>query len=379
MRSADAWASGAGTDGSVSEPRVIVDARILDRPQMEHTGLGRYTFEVVRGLLEARPAWALTVLSNRPQLFGASTAVRTTRWPTASSLGRITWLQGASRLELLKSGADLWFGTAFVIPRWWGGPAAVTVHDLTFLLMPELYRGRLNALHAKWATRTSVTRARRVITVSEASRAAVLDRFDVAPARVAVIHNGVSDVFHTEPEDPDDPPYALFVGTFEARKGLDTLAAAAERLAQGGVRLGLVLAGRPGWGAGDALARLERHGARMVHDPSDTALAALYRGALAVIHLSRDEGFGLPVAEAMAAGTAVVSTDLPAVREFAHEVPFYVPVGDGEAVAEHLQTLVKHPSERAAHVAKGRIAARTLRWRHVAERHAKLLERALTA
>lgn len=366
----------------MSSPRIAVDARIVDRVGMELTGLGRYTVEVVRGLRAVRPDWDLVVLSNRPELFTPRLTPRKTRWPTASSLGRVTWLQAVSRLEVGRLRPDIWFGTAFAVPHWWRGPSAVTVHDLTFVTMPERYRGRLNAAYAAWTTRTSAQRSRVVFSCSNETRDALVDLLDVPFDRIAVIHHGVSAVFHdggASCAKVTNPPYVLFVGTFEARKGLDTLAAALARLHQEGAGVRAVLAGRPGWGAEAALARLRRLGARTVISPDDEQLAQLYRGALAVVHLSRQEGFGLPVAEGMASGAAIVSTDLQCVREFACNVPLYAAVGDADAVARHLRTLREHPAERVRRATAGRRVARSLRWESAAERHAATLERALMA
>ena len=106
----------------------------------------------------------------------------------------------------------------------------------------------------------------------------------------------------------------LFVGTFEARKGLDTLDAALELLED---EIRIVLAGRPGWGADEALSRLyDREHVEIVLEPPDERLAELYRGAAALLYTSRLEGFGLPVAEAMATACPVICSDLPAIREW---------------------------------------------------------------
>lgn len=362
----------------MSGERVVVDARILDAPQMTNTGLGRYTAELVHGLRRARPEWDLIVLSNRHDLFGHGIGLRPTHWPTTSSIGRVTWLQGVSRLELARVKPDLWFGTAYVIPWWWKGASVVTVHDLVFLTMPTRYRGRLNAAHAGWATRSSVRRARSVICDSGETRTSVAELLRTPAERLEVVHLGVSADFRPGLSAyRSDAPYILHVGTFEARKGLDTLAEALDRMRKDGTRLQAVVAGRPGWGAARELERLRELGARIVVSPTDAELADLYRGALALTMLSRQEGFGLPVAEAMACGIPVVSTDLPAVREFAHDAPLYVPIDDVGGVVHHLRTLLTDGEERARRGADGLRMARDLRWSRVAERHAEIIDRHL--
>ncbi|HEY5199184.1 MAG TPA: glycosyltransferase family 1 protein [Solirubrobacteraceae bacterium] len=363
--------------GAVTRPSVVIDARIVDADSMTRTGLGRYTSEVVCGLRLARPHWDLVVLSNRRDLFGAPPAIRRTRWPTASGLGRVTWLQAVSRLELARLRPDLWFGTAYVVPWWWKGASVVTVHDLVFLTMPARYRGRLNAAHASWATRSSVARARTVICDSAHTRGALMEVLDVPSDRLEVVHLGVSEAFRPGGPRRVADPYLLQVGTFEARKGLDTLADALVRLRAEGSPLRAVLAGRPGWGAETDLRRLEELGAEIVVSPDDAELAELYRGALAVTLLSREEGFGLTAAEAMASGTPLVCTDLPAVREFAGSAPLYANPGDSVAVAGHLRALLEDPAERRRRAVLGLDLSRELDWARVAERHAEIIERHL--
>jgi glycosyltransferase involved in cell wall biosynthesis len=359
-------------------PRIVVDLRLLDRPDMEHGGVGRYAIQVARSLARVRPAWELVVLSNRRDLVG-ELAPRPTRWPTATTLGRVAWLHAGSALSRSARRADLWFSPGFAVPLWWRGPSVVTVHDLTFALDSGRYRGRLNAAHALRATRYSARRARRVLCGSRETARLLARHLGVEPARLTVTPYGVAEPFFSEPEcDPDRRDgFLLFVGVLEARKGLETLLAALRALAG---RVELVLAGRPGWGTERVLAELRREpGVRLEESPSDERLAELYRRALALVYPSRMEGFGLPVAEAMASGCPVVASDLECIREFAGDVPLYAPVGDAPALAAALESLLDDPSQRGERGRRGVEAARGLRWEEVGERTARAIEEALGA
>jgi glycosyltransferase involved in cell wall biosynthesis len=141
-----------------------------------------------------------------------------------------------------------------------------------------------------------------------------------------------------------------------------------------------VLAGRPGWGTERVLAELRSEpGVRLEESPTDERLAELYRQALALVYPSRMEGFGLPVAEAMASGCPVVASDLDCIREFADDVPLYAPPGDPGAFAAALDSLLDDPSERAARGRRGVELASGLRWDDVGERTARAIEEALGA
>jgi glycosyltransferase involved in cell wall biosynthesis len=135
-----------------------------------------------------------------------------------------------------------------------------------------------------------------------------------------------------------------------------------------------VLAGRAGWKADDVVAGLAADPAvEFVDRPSDDRLAALYRGALAVVYPSVMEGFGLPVAEAMAMGTPVVASELGCIREFAEEVPLYVPPGDERALAGRLGELLDG-AQLGERTAAGRRLASGLRWEDTAEKTARVVE-----
>jgi glycosyltransferase involved in cell wall biosynthesis len=360
----------------VPAPRIVVDLRLLDRPAMEHGGVGRYAVQVARALRRVRPAWELMVLSNRHDLVG-DLRPRRTSWPTGSTLGRVAWLHAGSALSRAAREADLWFSPGFVVPVWWRGPSVVTVHDLTFALDSGRYRGRLNAAHALRATRYSARRARRVLCGSRETARLLTGHLGIDPSRVTVTPYGIAEPFFQRPVwDPEQRDrFLLFVGVLEARKGLETLLGALPAL---GGRLDLVLAGRPGWGTEEVLAEFRKEpGVRFEESPSDERLAELYRRAMALVYPSRMEGFGLPVAEAMASGCPVVASDLECIREFAGDVPLYVPPGDADGLARAVEALLGDPAQRAARGRRGVEAARGLRWDDVGERTAQAIEEAL--
>ena len=159
--------------------RVAIDLRILDAPEMERTGVGRYALEVTRGIAAVRPEWLLTIHSNPCGVAPASAGMEivSTRWPTSGSIGRVAWLHTAAARRHLRPA--VWFSPAFVLPLWWRGPAVVTVHDLPFLQDPQRYRGRLNATYARLATKYSARRAQRVLCGSEATRRSLDEEFGV--------------------------------------------------------------------------------------------------------------------------------------------------------------------------------------------------------
>lgn len=357
--------------------RVAVDLRILDRKGMERTGIGRQAVEATRALRAARPDWTLTVHSNRPDLLadipGASR--RATRWPTASAVGRQAWLHLAAA-GTTRPAPDVWWSPAYVLPAGWRGPAVVTIHDLVFRLHPELYRGRLRAAYFSRATRWSAARAGRVLCPSQATGDRLVGELGVDRGKLVVAPWGIGDAFRDR-RAPDRGDYLLFVGRWEARKGLDVLRAALAEAAARDRRPRLVLAGGPGWGADDAVRALRSDpGVEVALDPADDELARLYAGARALVYPSRMEGFGLPVAEAMACGCPVIASDLPEIRGWAKDAPLYVRAGDPTGLADALVALGEDPDRRERMSERGRAIAAGLTWEAFGEAAAGAIQAA---
>ena len=364
---------------------VAIDLRILDRAGMERSGIGRHALESARALRRVRPDWQLTLVTNRSDLFEATpaTTLGRTRWPTGSSLGRVSWLEAAP-LGRVASAADILLAPSFFLHRAWSGPSIVMIHDLVFAEKPALYRGRANSLYATRATEQAARRANLVLCATSSLRARIVDELGVPVENVRVIPwGGVVDVFRRgrgRPAERNDEPFWLFAGRWETRKGLDVLAAARAEVARRGGPDRLVLVGEPGRGVEGTLAKLRADPAVTIESgASDARLAELYREALALLYPSRIEGFGLPVAEAMAAGCPVIASELPELREWAADVPQYVPAGDAHRLAEAMLALAADPDRRGAMAEQGVAAAAGLDWDRVGEGVAQAVEAVLDA
>jgi glycosyltransferase involved in cell wall biosynthesis len=210
---------------------------------------------------------------------------------------------GSSRLAALARDA-LWYpslglrGGVDVLhcPTFRGPPAArvplvVTVHDLAVLRHPEWFN-RWTRTYSRVAVPRVVRAAARVIAVSEATRRELQELLGVD---AVVIPNGVEDVFRADgPAAGGD--YVLAVGTLEPRKNL-------ERIAEACRGLELRVVGARGWGGVEA-----PPGTVFLGEVADDELARLYRGARCLVYASLYEGFGIPVAEALACGCPVVTS-----------------------------------------------------------------------
>jgi len=191
------------------------------------------------------------------------------------------------------AGADVLHCPTFRGPFRSRTPLVVTVHDLAVLRHPEWFN-RWTAAYSRVAVPRVVRAAHRVIAVSELTRRELVDLLGIDPATIRVVPNGVEEIFR--PDGPRaDGDYALAVGTLEPRKNLARIAQAVD----GELRV----VGARGWGGVDPPANVTWLG-----DVPDEELAALYRGARCLVYASLYEGFGIPVAEALACGCPIVTS-----------------------------------------------------------------------
>jgi glycosyltransferase involved in cell wall biosynthesis len=232
----------------------------------------------------------------------------------------------------------------------------VCVFDAAAVRHPEWYGRAYAGWQAQLLPRLA-RRARLLVTASTFGRGELIEVLGAPPERVAVVPLGVDERFVPD-ADPEparrahrlDRPYVLAVGTRVARKNLDVLRLAEERLAALGLEL--VVAGS---GRGYMRAETEPPG-RPLDYVSEEHLPGLYAGARAVVVPSRYEGFGLPCLEAMAAGAPVVAAAATALPETCGEAATLVDPDDAEGFAGALAGIVEdhalHASLRSAGLAR---------------------------
>lgn len=284
-------------------------------------------------------------------------------------------LTGRPRLDRLVGGCDVaWVPAPAPVAVSPGVPLVLTVHDLSFEHRPADFSRYERLWHRLASSRALAQRAARVIAVSGAVRAQVIDEWGLEPERVVTVRSGPGRL----PGDPGPPPpglppqYVLSVGALEPRKRPHLLVEAHALARSRGLRAGLVFAGD-----GPERSALQRAGATVLGYVGEEALDALYAGALVLACVSREEGFGFTPLEALQHGCPVVASDLPVLAETLGEGALRVPPGDADALAGALLRLEREPELRTRIVTAGAAAAAGLSWERAArETRAVLAEAA---
>ena len=331
------------------------------------TGIGRYTEHLLTALAARDDvgvsATAFTLRGAGSLRAAVPPGVATRSLPVPARLLRSVWTHlEVPSVALFAGRTDVFHATNFVLPPTGRAGGVVTVHDLAYLTMPDTVDTTSRALRE--LVPRSLARAAVVCTPSRAIADQVLDAYGPAVAEIVVTPLGVEQTWLDVPTPDDDrrrelgvpEDYFLFVGTREPRKDLATLVAAYAvfrdawstdaATTKGRIEPPeLVLVGPQGWGDEQGPAT----GVRLLDYAAPEALRSIVAGARALVMPSRDEGFGLPVLEGLATGTAVIVSTVPALLEVAggHAAVFQIGDVDGLAAAlTHTVLPVDEATER---------------------------------
>jgi alpha-1,3-rhamnosyl/mannosyltransferase len=291
-------------------------------------------------------------------------------------------------LNLTAFGADIFHMSSILVRR---PPTrarkTVTLHDMTCWIMPEVHTPA-NVAAAKASADRVARRADGLITVSEWTKKDAVRLLGLPAERFQVIYPGVADAFF-EVTRADAArvrehyqltrPYVLFVGTIEPRKNLGRLLDAWQQLPRSlGEEFELILAGPVGWGDTGVVDRVQSlPNARYLHYVPEADLAGLTAGAAAFAYPSLYEGFGFPVAQAMAAGVPVLTANVSAMPEVSGGAAVLVDPLSVAEIAAGLEKLLSSPSLRERLVREGRERAARYRWEECARESMAFFERVM--
>lgn len=355
----------------------------------QRTGTEAYAYHLIRELiaLMTEQPHEMRLYFNTPPpeaLFPVSPQIqyKIMPWPRLWTHLRLGW-------ELFQHPPDVFFTPAHVIPLLYRGCSIATVHDLGYHLFPEAHP-RLDRLYLQWGTRHNAKQSRFVVADSEATKRDLSRFYAIAPQKIAVIYPGVDPLLHPMPQAADSvaaqyglrEPYLLYLSTLQPRKNLLRLLQA---YVQSGVTYPLVLAGKVGWLAQPILeyrAQLPtavQERIRLLGYIPEADKGMLLSGALAVVYPSLYEGFGFPVLEAQACGTAVLCANTSSLPEIAGQGALLVDPLDTMAIAAGIQKLCTDHAFRQTLIQAGFANVSKFTWRATAVQLLDLLTQAGTS
>ena len=354
----------------------------------QSAGIGRVTRGLLAELLRRntgfgyRPFYPGLKPSEPANDFFRATPARCRRIPMSERmwLGVSQKLRAPIPMQLALGRFDVYHGPDFVIPVWPGMRSVVTIHDLSYVTHPETAHPAQKR-YLDSAVPRAIERSRHVIAVSEATRADVIEIYNVRPELVHVVHNGL-DPFFSEPSSQDSldrarrlvdsfPLFALSVGTVQPRKNLPAMAAAVGLARRRGLDIHLVHVGAEGWLSDDVHSGVAEVDDGFVHflgPLDDRLLKALYQLARVTLTVSKAEGFMIPIIESMAMGTPVITSNVSSMPEVAGGAALLAPPDNPDEIADAIVRVVDQPDIAESLISRGRLRAAQFTWQDAAEK-----------
>lgn len=337
------------------------------------SGVGYYTSRLLASLANGAGSGVvdrLVVLSNREVSIGAGPRVSLYeghRFPVRS-----VWMQLVLPRILKRLRPDVVHYTNYLAPVWGQVPYVVSVHDMSVELMPQFHTVKKRLLTSRLVP-VVARRAGLVLTPSENTRRDVIRLLGLDPGRVRVIPYAPAPTFRPVTAERDrlrtlglTGPYFLYVGTLEPRKNLARALRAFARVAPSLPDHRFVIVGQRGWMYEDVLKEASGDALRgrvdLLGYVAEADLPALYSHAVAFVYPSLYEGFGLPVVEAMACGTPVLTSRSSSLTEIAEGSAVLADPLDEAALADGLVALATDASLREDLSRRGLAKAASFSW-----------------
>ncbi len=353
-------------------------------------GFGWYSYEITKRLVENHPEHEFVFFFDRSYdsrfVFGKNVTPVVLRPPARHPILFIIWFEFALKRALKKYQIDVLFSPDGYLSLGSKIPQIGVIHDINFEHFPEdipfAARKYLKRFFPKFAQKAS-----KIITVSNYSKADIVEKYQIDPNKVAVIWNGASEKYKPLNEKTkkevrlryiDGKPYFLFVGSIHPRKNVRRLIAAFALFKKSiESDMQLLIVGTAMWNKGAVDLEISDAIKNEVHflgHVSQDDLALLVGSAMALTYVPYFEGFGIPLVEAMKCGTPIISGNLTSLPEVAGEAALYCDPYNVEDIADQMKYLFESESIQNEHAQIGLIRSKLFSWDLAAEHVWKEIE-----
>lgn len=381
--------------------RIGINALFLQKPT---TGSGQHLFHLLQGLdgfdreneyVLLSPRFRRAYTMTFPQLSDRfeNVEVVTTLARLGENAEKLWWEQVGLVRAGWKERINLLHSPYWASPLFGTFPTVITIHDVIQFVLPQ-YRWRKISRMYYWLVSRAARRASAIIAVSECSKRDIVRILGIPPERIFVIGNAVDESFRPVTDSWQhaavrerygiEPNYLLYFGGFDLRKNVHRIIQAYVRLPeQLRARFQLVIAGRlhllghPLYPDPRPLVRELGQEDRIIFTGQirEQDKVPLYSGAAVFLFPSLYEGFGMPVLEAMACGTPVITSNLSALPEVVGDAGVLVDPYRVEAISQAMVELIEDPARRQELGRQARERSRGFTWQEVAERTVQVYRR----
>jgi len=364
-------------------PKIAIDARMI-----HHTGIGRYIGEILRFIDSAACDLPGEIVILSSATFRGYDYLKQMTVHCHVFSAQEQW---ELPLALRRGNIQLLHSPQFNIPIFSKVRQIVTIHDCAYDRFPEEYPNRVAKGYYRFMFPIALRKSKRIIAISESTKRDLIELHKISPEKISVIYQGVDSRFYQDMSNEKnsmlkplyvDGDFALFVGLTRPRKNVDRLVRAFAKVLPS-LKTGakLVLAGKIDTRFLDVRRLAERlnisDSVVQLGFVSENQLLALYKTACCFVFPSLYEGFGLPVLEAMAAGTPVITSRVSSLPEVAGDAALLVNPYDVDEIAEAMYKLFTDASFRDKLRQKGKERSKQFTWRKCAQKTLKVYEEVL--
>jgi glycosyltransferase involved in cell wall biosynthesis len=373
---------------------------VLSSPTQNQTGIGHFTDQLIRSTVSQPNPYDFTLVGNL--FLGNPIDPIITETPQAQHklfrlfpgkvFNQLTKKRLLPPINLMYQGnPDLAVFMNYVrlplLPR---TRSMTAVHDLTFVVYPEYVQDKNLAFMRRFVP-SSIKKSNHILTISEATKDDLVNHYQVDPKKISVVYPGVqiesfagatlSDAQRQKYQLPKN--FFLYLGTLEPRKNIVGIIEAYSQLRPDmQKKYALVLAGGKGWNNQAilrAIADYDGPGALITPGYIDEEdIASLYAGAELFLFPSHYEGFGIPILQAMAAGTPVITADNSSLPEVAGDAALIVSSKNSHQISAAIESIVTDAGLRRRLIQKGRARVKQFTWEHSAIQFIAAIQLALS-
>ncbi|MEO7529816.1 MAG: glycosyltransferase family 1 protein [Sediminibacterium sp.] len=362
--------------------RIAVTAIFLQKNYLE--GYGHYANEVLSRMVKQHPEHEFLFIFDRSYdarfVYASNVKAVIVSPPARHPLAFIYWYNVRAPLALRAHKIDVWLQPFGFCSLATNIPQVLLVHDLAFIHFPK-FIAWYHRKYYRLFTKRFLRKAKRVVTVSEFTKADIIEQYSIPQQKIQVISGAARDGFkplswfdreEVKEGFADGREYFLFTGGIHPRKNLMHLLKAFslfKKWQQSNMKL--LIAGRLAWDYEDVLTKLKTYRYRddvalLDYQPEDQ-LHRITAAAYALVYPSFFEGFGLPIIEAMQAEVPVITSDTSSMPEIGGDAALYADPSDPDAIAKHMINVYKDEPLRSSLIEAGKLQAAKFSWDTAAE------------
>jgi len=361
--------------------RIAVNTRFLLTKKLE--GIGWFTYEVVRRLVQAHPEHEFIFLFDRPYdpqfIFGKNVTPVVLFPPARHPVLWLWWFEWSVPRALEKYQADVFLSPDGYCSLRASTPTVMVTHDIAHVHLPGHIPAKFRYYYNFFVPRY-LRRAERIVTVSEFSKRDIAQHYEIHNEKITVACNGVREDFQplseaeknaVKQQYADGQDYFFYVGAVHPRKNVHRLILAFDTFKkQTQAPVKLLIGGRFAWQTGEVKAAYDTASCKddivfLGYIP-DAELPRLMGAALALTYVSLFEGFGVPVLEALHCEVPLLTSNVSSLPEVAGDAGLLVNPLNVEAIANGLQQLYNDTALREKLIAAGKIQREKFTWERAA-------------